>query len=408
MNYLFLHRNYPGQFGRLAEALAEKNVVVAIGAGDRQGSQIGRVKYRSYRQYVSRAEPAFPPLEHLSEQVRRGRAVADLLCILKGEGFWPDIVMAHPGWGEAMFVRDVFPKASVVAYLEYYYRSAGSDLDFDPEFPAPAADLPYVRFRNVANLMAFETADLSITATQWQASTFPPNLRASLTILHDGIDTAKCVPDPSARFRLPSGEELSRADEVVTFVARSLEPYRGFHVFLRALPELLRRRPGATVLIVGGDDVSYGRGPRGGGTWRQALLDEMGKGFDASRVIFLGRLPYGEYRRLLQVSSVHVYLTYPFVLSWSLLEAMATGCAVVASSTAPVTEVVTDRENGRLVDFFDGPGMVSLIEELLEDPGQRARLGEGARDTAVARFDFRTRILPRYCRLLGKLPVSPV
>lgn len=313
------------------------------------------------------------------------------------------MVIAHPAWGEALFVRDVFPDVGLVAYLEYHYRSDRSDLDFDPEFPPPRSDLPYVRFKNIASTMAFEIADLCLTATNWQASTFPKMLQRSLTVLHDGIDTEVAAPDQAARYRLPDGRVLSPADEVITFVSRSLEPYRGFHVFMRALPELLRRRPSATVLIVGGDDVSYGRGPQGGGTWRERLLDEVGDDIDLSRVIFLGRVPYDDYRRILQTSTVHVYLTYPFVLSWSLLEAMATGCAIVASSTAPVSEVIVNGSNGRLCDFFDGAGLVAAVEELLDDPPQRARLGHAARETMVAGYDFRTTILPRYRQMLEDL-----
>ncbi len=403
MNFLFIHQNYPAQFARLAEALAQEHVVVAVGVGERPHSLTGRVKYRSYRRFVSPLQTTFPPLEHLGEQVRRGRAVADLLRGLKAEGFRPDVVMAHPAWGEAMFFRDVFPQAAFVAYLEYYYRSSASDLDFDPEFPVPLSDLPYVRFRNIASTMAFETADLSVTPTNFQAGTFPSNLRKSLVVLHDGIDTVRLAPDLSARIRLPSGREVSRADEVVTFVSRSLEPYRGFHIFMRALPQLLRQRPAAIVLVVGGDDVSYGRTPRGGGTWRQCLSKELGDTIDPSRVIFLDRVPFGEYRRILQVSTVHVYLTYPFVLSWSILEAMASGCAIVASATEPVLEILADGENGRLFDFFDRDGLSALVEELLDDPAQRARLGEEARASVVASYDFQTKILPRYRELLGQL-----
>lgn len=403
MNVLFIHQNYPGQYGRLARALAKDNLVVAVGVGDRRDSVIGPVDYRSYRKFVSPLEGAFPPLEHLSEQVRCGRAVAHLLRELKSKGFRPDLVFAHPAWGEAIFVRDVFPETKLLAYLEFYYRSAGSDIDFDPEFPVSSSDLPYVRFKNIASTMAFETADLCVTATNWQASTFPSVLRRSLTVLHDGIDTQVAAPDGAASYRLPDGRRLSGADEIVTFVSRSLEPYRGFHVFMRALPELLRRRPSSTILIVGGDDVSYGRGPRGGGTWRRRLLEEVGNAIDPSRVVFLGRVPYGDYRRILQISTVHVYLTYPFVLSWSLLEAMATGCAIVASSTAPVREVVVDKENGRLCEFFDVSGLGAVIEELLDDPSERARLGEAARATVVAAYDFATSTLPRYRQILHQL-----
>ena len=403
MRVLFLHQNYPAQFGRLAEALAEEHKVVAVGVGERPAALTGPVVYRSYRKFVTPPDDAFPPLALLGEQARRGRAVAALLGSLKADGFSPDVIIAHPGWGEAMFVQDVFPNARLVSYLEFYYRSRGSDLDFDPEFPVPSGDLPYVRFRNISSTLAFETSDLCVTPTAWQASTFPPNMRRSLTVLHDGVDTEVMAPDPNARLPLPDRRQVSGEDEVITFVSRSLEPYRGFHVFMRALPELLRRRPGARVLIVGGDDVSYGRSPRGGGTWRDCLLKEVGGDLDQSRVFFLGRVPYATYRRILQISTVHAYLTYPFVLSWSLLEAMAAGCAIAASATHPVTEVLADGENGRLFDFFDGAALVAMLDELLDDPPQRRRLGLAARRKVVEDFDFRTRIFPRYQDMLANV-----
>ena len=251
--------------------------------------------------------------------------------------------------------------------------------------------------------MAFADADQSVTPTAWQASTFPKAMRSQLTTLHDGIDTATAKPDPNAVFTLPDGSRLTASDEVVTYVSRSLEPYRGFHIFMRALRELMRRRPNAKFVVVGGDDVSYGMAPGRGTTWRRRMLEEVGDDLDPRRIWFVGRLPYQHYLSLLQVSTVHVYLTYPFVLSWSLLEAMSTGCAVVGSATGPVTEAIADGENGRLFPFFDRNELCDRVEELLEDPDQRRRLGKAARDSVTESYDFRTRILPRYQQLLAQL-----
>ena len=195
--------------------------------------------------------------------------------------------------------------------------------------------------------------------------------------------------DSAARYKLPNGSRLTRKDEVITYVARSLEPYRGFHIFMRALPELLARRPTAQVLIAGADGVSYGRRPPTGESWRKVLLRELDDNVGMDRVHFLGTLTQQRFLKLLQVSRLHVYLTYPFVLSWSLLEAMACACPVLASRTGPVLEVIEDGKNGRLVDFFDAPGLVEAASALLDDEAERMRLGAAARETVVERYDFR-------------------
>ena len=192
--------------------------------------------------------------------------------------------------------------------------------------------------------------------------------------------------------------DLGRDDEVITFVNRNLEPYRGYHVFMRALPRLLRERPQAHVLIVGDDGVSYGRRPPDGQSWKQVFIDEVrGKIPDADweRVHFLGRLPYDRFLRLLQISRLHVYLSYPFVLSWWLLEAMSCGAAVVAADTDPVREVIRHDETGRLVEFFDGAALVEAVCALLGDADARDRLGRNARALMRARYDLNSICLPR-------------
>jgi glycosyltransferase involved in cell wall biosynthesis len=229
-------------------------------------------------------------------------------------------------------------------------------------------------------------------------------MRARMTTLHEGIDCALVRPDRRAWLRLWRQDLiLTQADEIITFVARNLEPYRGFHVFMRALPTILRRRPRAHVLIVGGDGVSYGNPPPPGTTFRELLLREVGDALDMGRVHFLGQVPYDVYLNVLQVSSAHIYLTYPFVLSWSFLEAMAAGCLVVASATAPVLEVLRDGENGLAVDFFATEMICDRIDEVLDHPDRMRALRRAARATVVGKFDFRTRTLPRWLRLLDKL-----
>jgi glycosyltransferase involved in cell wall biosynthesis len=260
--------------------------------------------------------------------------------------------------------------------------------------------------KNTNNLLHFEIADAGISPTHWQASTFPASFREKITVIHDGIDTEAIAPNPAINLTLNTSKGdllLTTNDEIITFVSRNLEPYRGYHIFMRALPELLRRRPHARVLIVGSDDVSYGARPPNKQTWKNIFLSEVQEQLDMSRVHFLGHLPYNYFIPLLQLSRVHVYLTYPFVLSWSLLEAMSAGCSIVASDTQPLREAIIHNETGRLVNFFNGKALCNEVCNLLDAPDERARLGANARAFAQANYDLKNICLPRQLAWVKKL-----
>jgi glycosyltransferase involved in cell wall biosynthesis len=326
---------------------------------------------------------------------------------LKADGFKPDVIIAHHGWGESLFLKEVWPEAKLAIYCEFFYHTQGADVGFDSEFPfQDSGDACRLRLKNLNNLLHFEVADAGISPTHWQASTFPETFRKKITVVHDGIDTVTVSPNMGVALTLTkaSGEDLilTRQDEVITFVNRNLEPYRGYHVFMRALPELLKRRPQAQVLIVGADDVSYGARPtqiqNGGTKWKDIFINEVRPQIsdtDWQRVHFLGHLPYKYFIPLLQLSAVHVYLTYPFVLSWSLLEAMSVGCTIVASDTLPLHEAVQHNQTGRLVNFFDTNALIKEVCELLDSPSERARLGANARLFAQATYDLQTVCLPK-------------
>jgi glycosyltransferase involved in cell wall biosynthesis len=411
MNVLFLHQNFPAQFRHVAARFAADAAhrVVAIGEEinlRRTGAALRGVELAPYASTVV-ASSGHRYLQGYEAAIRRGQQVVGILRQLKAGGFRPDLVVAHPGWGEALFLRDVFADVPIALHAEYYYHATGADVGFDPEFPAAADDALRLRIKNTTQWMSMESADLLLAPTRWQQSRFPAIVQDRMQVVHDGIDTRRVAPDPAARISLQNaGVTLGTDDEVVTYVARNLEPYRGFHTFMRALPLLLRLRPRARILIVGGDEVSYGSKPTSGGSWRQAMLAEVGAQLDASRVHFLGRVPYADYLRLLQVSTVHAYLTYPFVLSWSLLEAMAAGCMVVASRTAPVQEVIRDGENGRLVDFFDHRGLAETLAQAIDERERLQSIRAAARLTVVEDYDLDSRCLPRQLELLQALPIG--
>lgn len=343
-------------------------------------------------------------LRGLEAHVRRGQLVFSTLAELANEGFRPDVVVAHPGWGEALFLKDVFAKARHIQYLEFFYRAEGADVGFDPEFPVSADDTARVRVKNATQLISFEAADGGISPTAWQKSRYPADWQGRIAQLHDGIDTDTVRPCLNACVVLKSdnGDQmLSVADEVVTYVARNLEPYRGIHTFLRSVPAILAKRTKAHILIVGGDDVSYGSKPPYGSSYRARYLKEWGGDVDTSRVHFLGRIAYAQYLQVLQISTVHVYLTYPFVLSWSMLEAMSAGCVVVGSNTAPVQEVIHDGHNGFLVDFFDASALALRVAETIAARNEMITIRTAARATILESYDLKRLCLPRMLDYLG-------
>jgi glycosyltransferase involved in cell wall biosynthesis len=408
MNILFIHQNFPGQFKFLAPALVKQGHKVLgmtmqkTDAKDWQGVTL--VPYTASRGTTANVHPWVSDFE---TKTIRGEACFKAALQLKANGFVPDVIIAHHGWGESLFLKEVWPQAKLAIYCEFFYHPQGADVGFDPEFPpTDPGDACRLRLKNLNNLLHFEVADAGISPTHWQASTFPEGFRQKITVVHDGIDTVAVAPNAAVGLTLKKADgqdlPLTRQDEVITFVNRNLEPYRGYHVFMRALPELLKRRPNARVLIVGADDVSYGARPtqaqNGGTKWKDIFANEVRPHIsdaDWQRVHFLGHVPYQYFIPLLQLSSVHVYLTYPFVLSWSLLEAMSAGCAIVASDTQPLHEAIAHNETGRLVNFFDPKALTQEVCDLLDNPAERARLGANARAFAQQNYDLQTVCLPK-------------
>ncbi|HEY1103191.1 MAG TPA: glycosyltransferase family 4 protein [Burkholderiaceae bacterium] len=403
MNVLFIHQNFPGQFKFLAPALVRQGHQVTaltlrqIAEPHWQGVRI--VRYQLNRGSTPNIHPWVSDFE---AKTIRAEACFRAALAMKAQGFTPDVIVAHPGWGESLFLKDVWPHAKLGMYCEFFYRPEGADVGFDPEFPATdPGSICRLRLKNLNNLLHFEAADAGISPTHWQASTFPTPFRDRITVIHDGIDTQAVRPNPAASLTLTTREgvqqTLTRGDEIVTFVNRNLEPYRGYHMFMRALPDILRRRPHARVLIVGDDGVSYGARPGDGKSWKEIFATEAQtriSSADWERVAFLGKIPYPHFVSLLQLSTVHTYLTYPFVLSWSLLEAMSAGCAIVGSNTSPLHEAIRHDETGLLVEFFDVAALADTVCALLQDSVARARLGARARQFAQAHYDLENICLP--------------
>lgn len=395
MKILFIHQNFPAQFLYLAPALAARGHEI-LALTDEKNQRPAPVRVVRYQAPPEMNLPAMLGRTYCEHAERGWLAARGCRALRDRHGFTPDVIFGHSGWGETLFLREIWPEAKLLVYAELMYRTRGQDVGFDPEIvPDSDEGRASTLARSAHLIQGLVQADAGLAPTWYQANSFPPELRQKLTVIHDGIDTTKVVPNPQAEFALPDGRVLRAGDEVLTYVSRSLEPYRGFHRFMRALPGVMRARPQAQVVLVGGDGVSYGGLPRDAASWKEKLLTELDGQLDLSRIHFMGRVPYPQYLALLQVARAHCYLTYPFVLSWSLTEAMSAGCHIVASDTEPVRELIRDGENGRLVPFFDQPALeAALIRALAGDP-EAPRLKAAARETIVRGYDLGSICVPK-------------
>jgi glycosyltransferase involved in cell wall biosynthesis len=403
MNILFVHQNFPGQFKHLAPALANRgHRVVALHVN--ACPPINGVELVRYTITGRPGQGTQRWLADLEVKTLRGEAAWQAGHQLRHQGFVPDVIVAHPGWGESLFLHQVWPKARMGIYCEFFYQERGADVGFDPEFIHQELDNSCrLQMKNANYELHFPRAHGGISPTKWQSSLFPQPFASTIRVIHDGIVTKLIKPDENASIFLNTqlGKlELSRNDEIITFISRNLEPYRGYHQFMRALPTILKQRPKAQIIIVGGNDASYGspppQDPKGQRqNWRDIYLNEVKNELDMSRVHFVGKVSYKDFLRVLQVSTVHVYLTYPFVLSWSLLEAMSAGCAIVASDTSPVREAITHGETGLLVNFFDNAALAQSVIELCNDHHKRKKISLQARLFAEENFDLENHCLPK-------------
>lgn len=409
MKFLFVHQNFPGQFLHIVRHLVKMEQHEVAFITEPNANIIAGVHKVPYMKPPPAAPEAHVAARELDGGVRRAEIVARTATNLKNLGYDADIIIGHHGWGELLNLRDVWPKVPLLGYMEFYYRIDGIDVGFDPEFPTDALDYPRIRAKNAINHLALTMGGHGQTPTDWQLSTYPDWARDKIELLWEGVNIDTCAPDPKARRApLKIGDMAIRpTDKLVTYVSRDLEPYRGIHPMMRALPHLMKARKDIKVVMVGGDGVSYGTVPPGGGNWREHMLKEIGDQIDPSRVVFPGRVDYQTYLSLLKRSDAHVYLTYPFVASWSLREALATGCAVVGSDTPPVREFITHGENGLLASFFDPPALAGSVLRILEDQTLDRRLRTAARRYAEARLSMRD-YLNAYEGLIERLTGQPV
>jgi len=399
MKILFLHHNMPGQFKHLAPAVAARGheTVFLSRRNDRELPSVRRIAYQPQRAPLKEQHPY---LRGLEDAVLHGQQVLRMCQQLGQQGFVPNLIVAHPGWGESLFVKEVFPQTPLLLYGEFYFRPDGPMETFDPERARDTNRRCSTRIANAHLRIAFDEADAGWTPTWWQRASFPADVQPRLHVIHDGVDTAVAKPDPEASYALPDGRVLTAADEVITYTTRNFEPVRGFPAFMRSLPAILKARPKAQVVLLGDDGVSYQVGKSV--CWREKMLEEVD--LPPGRVHFGPYASYTDYIRLLQVSACHVYLTWPFVLSWSLIEAMAAGCLIVASDTAPVREAVRHGENGLLTDLSDPARIAESVIAALDEP-RAAQLRRNARATVLDTYALNV-CLPKQLQMLNDVSGS--
>ncbi|WP_035242570.1 glycosyltransferase [Desulfobacter vibrioformis] len=401
MRIVFIHPNFPAQFRHLAGYLGRnpENDVRFITADSRPEWEIPGVKKIVYQTLALKDPLTIPVIKQCAANQQQAEAVAGVLIALSRQQFVPDLIVGASGWGATAYVKDVFPKTPFLGYFEWYYHGGSPNVGFAEKQPPVLKERMVLRNRSLSILSDLTACDHGICPTQWQKAQFPEIFHSKLSVCHEGINTAFFKPDHRKKLALP-GLDLSGAKELVTYTARGFEPYRGFPGFIQSIPFLLEKRPDAHVVLVGEDRVCYGRELANGQGYKEFMTQKVD--LDPARVHFLAPLPYGLYLNVLQASTVHVYLTVPFVLSWSMLEAMACGCLVAASDTPPVREVVQDGANGVLVDFFSPRKIAQKVAACLEYPSFMAPIRQKARQTILDRFDL-NRMLKRQMGILAQM-----
>ncbi len=398
MRILFLHPNFPAQYRHVATVLGKnpKNQVVFGTKNERPEWEIPGVK----KAIFTPSRDAHPGTHHyvrpLESAVVHGQAVYRMADQLKAQGFVPDIVCGHSGWGPTLFIKDIFPNTPLLCYFEWFYHAYGSDANFDPKDPLSVDDVARIRIKNAPILTDLYSCDWGLSPTYWQRAQFPPEFHSKISVIHDGVDTEYFKPNPGAKLVLPN-LDLSHVDELVTYVSRGMEPYRGFPEFIEAVAYIQERRPNCHVVVVASERVCYGKPLPDGMSYKEYMLKKVP--LDLSRIHFVGSLPYGLYLKVIQASDVHIYLTRPFVLSWSMIESMSTGCLVLGSDTPPVAEVIQDGKNGLLVDFFSPKQIADRVDEVFAHPTRMAEIRKKARETVLERYSHQV-LLPRHIQLI--------
>src|SRR5574344_58966 len=391
MKILFIHRTFPAQFENIINYLLNNTETeITFITNNKKTCIIPGVKKIIYEleEPANQSDDAF--LEHFEDAVLHAKAVMKVLLTPKAQKYKPDLIYGFSGWGSSMFVKEVFPNTPYLCYFEWFGKAENSIYDFKKK-PVSEKEKALIKCANANTFLDLNSCDGGITPTKWQKKLFPREYKSKIKVLHEGIDTDICKPDFDTKIHVEDIHlTLSPGDEVITYGTRGMEEFRGFPEFMRAAEILLKKRPNLHILIAGADRGFYGREEQ---SYKEKMLKELD--LYMKRVHFLGVLPFRSFIGILQISSVHVYLTYPFMLSWSILNAMSTECCVVASDSEPVREVITDGVNGLLTDFFDVNALVSKIEFALTHKDFVSMIRKNARKTILDKYSTQ-KLLPKH------------
>ncbi|HEY8504054.1 MAG TPA: glycosyltransferase [Gemmataceae bacterium] len=395
MHVLFYHKNYPAQFGHVADHLARRYGWRCTFVSERPPGYAGPVERVQYRVRGGATKQTHFFSRTFENAVWHSHALYE--AMKARPDIRPDLVVGHSGFGSTCFLRELYPGVPVVNYFEYFYRPTGSDMDFRPDFPSAELHRLRARMRNAALLIDLEDCDLGYSPTRWQRDLLPKEFRHKVRVAFDGVDTQIWRPGEESPRRL-GDLTIPDGTKVVTYATRGMESMRGFDIFMKMAKILCDRRRDVLFLVAGEDRVCYGGDEAftGGKSFKEWVLSR--DNYDLSRFVFTGLLPPAELARLFRISDLHVYLTVPFVLSWSLINALACGATVLASDTAPVREVIEDGRTGLLCDFFDAVRMADLAERVLDDPGAFRPLGRAGVELVRERYSLDV-CLPRLMRL---------
>lgn len=410
---LFIHQNFPGQYRYLSTHFSNLPDWSVYAIGEKKNlfknfsAQPPNMQLFGYEVPDKKPQGISPRLNKFATHVHKADALAALCLRQKEQGLDPDVILVHPGWGEGLYLQELFPKAKIISYFEFFYSTTENNIFFDPEMNASFSHQLTFRMLNFESLMALQNSDVGVCPTTWQASTFPEAQRQMIKVIHDGVDTQIVKPQTKVNLEYISLNKVkssfTKDDEIITFSVRNLEPSRGFHRFMRLLPKMQALRPNAKIIIIGGEEVSYTFPHASGKTWKQLMIEEVQVQADWSCVFFLGKIPYQNLLEIFSITSLHLYWTVPFVLSWSMLEAMACEAPILASRTPPVEEFIEEGDNGYMFDFFSDEEFLERFEMLMADDALRAKLGKQARQFIVENYDLHSVCLPKHVELIEQL-----
>jgi glycosyltransferase involved in cell wall biosynthesis len=384
MHILFVHQNFPAQFGHIAAYLARHKGFRCTFVSERPPGKEGGIERIQYHLAGGATEKNHYCSRSFENVIWHAHAVFEALR--QRPDLRPDLIVAHSGFLTVVFLRELYD-CPVVNYFEYFYRTRESDMDFRPDFPSPPINCLRARARNAHLLLDLENCDAGYSPTRWQQSRFPALYRPKIRTIFDGVDTTVWRPRSGLPRRV-AGKDIPADLRIVTYVSRGMESMRGFDIFMKAAGLLCARRKDVLFVVVGEDRICYGgdTGVTGQQTFKTWVLSQAT--YDLSRFLFAGLLPPPELADLLAISDLHIYLTVPFVLSWSMMDALACGTTVLASNTAPVREMIKHEENGLLADFFDVEGFANLAGKVLDDPAAYKPLGQAASKLIQDRYSL--------------------